>query len=133
VSECERERDTRALARTHTHPLTPTHTLSLSLSTAVSYILLVGGTAFSLWSFTFAGNLIGGHDVERARGPTLVLAVIGSLYWLLGGLPYNIQHIYSASFSLSGFVYYTSQKGARGSVVVKALCYKPEGHGFDSR
>jgi hypothetical protein len=22
---------------------------------------------------------------------------------------------------------------ARGSVVVKALCYKPEGHGFDSR
>jgi hypothetical protein len=23
--------------------------------------------------------------------------------------------------------------GARGSVVVKALCYKPEGHGFDSR
>jgi hypothetical protein len=24
-------------------------------------------------------------------------------------------------------------KGARGSVVVKALCYKPEGRGFDSR
>jgi hypothetical protein len=23
--------------------------------------------------------------------------------------------------------------GAPGSVVVKALCYKPEGHGFDSR
>jgi hypothetical protein len=23
--------------------------------------------------------------------------------------------------------------GARGSVVVKALCYKPEGSGFDSR
>jgi hypothetical protein len=23
--------------------------------------------------------------------------------------------------------------GARGSVVVKALCYKPEGHGFDNR
>jgi hypothetical protein len=23
--------------------------------------------------------------------------------------------------------------GARGSVVVKALCYKPEGHGFNSR
>jgi hypothetical protein len=23
--------------------------------------------------------------------------------------------------------------GARGSVVVKALCYKPEGRGFDSR
>jgi hypothetical protein len=24
-------------------------------------------------------------------------------------------------------------KGVRGSVVVKALCYKPEGRGFDSR
>jgi hypothetical protein len=23
--------------------------------------------------------------------------------------------------------------GARGSVVVKALCYKPEGRGFDTR
>jgi hypothetical protein len=26
-----------------------------------------------------------------------------------------------------------SALGARGSVVVKALCYKPEGHGFDTR
>jgi hypothetical protein len=25
-----------------------------------------------------------------------------------------------------------SRLGARGSVVVKALCYKPEGHGFDT-
>jgi hypothetical protein len=25
------------------------------------------------------------------------------------------------------------EAGARGSVVVKALCYKPEGRGFDSR
>jgi hypothetical protein len=24
-------------------------------------------------------------------------------------------------------------KGARGSVVVKALCYKPEGRGFETR
>jgi hypothetical protein len=24
-------------------------------------------------------------------------------------------------------------EGARGSIVVKALCYKPEGHGFDTR
>jgi hypothetical protein len=34
-------------------------------------------------------------------------------------------------------VVYNTQKyrvsGARGSVVVKALCYKPEGHGFDTR
>jgi hypothetical protein len=25
------------------------------------------------------------------------------------------------------------QEGARGSVVVKALCYKPEGRGFETR
>jgi hypothetical protein len=28
---------------------------------------------------------------------------------------------------------YLMELGARGSVVVKALCYKPEGRGFDSR
>jgi hypothetical protein len=28
---------------------------------------------------------------------------------------------------------YWLEVGARGSVVVKALCYKPEGRGFDSR
>jgi hypothetical protein len=28
---------------------------------------------------------------------------------------------------------YRLHVGARGSVVVKALCYKPEGRGFDSR
>jgi hypothetical protein len=27
----------------------------------------------------------------------------------------------------------TEYIGARGSVVVKALCYKPEGHGFETR
>jgi hypothetical protein len=26
-----------------------------------------------------------------------------------------------------------SRRSARGSVVVKALCYKPEGRGFDTR
>jgi hypothetical protein len=26
-----------------------------------------------------------------------------------------------------------TRQGARGSVVVKALCYKPEGRGFDTR
>jgi hypothetical protein len=31
------------------------------------------------------------------------------------------------------FVAYSCQGGARGSIVVKALCYKPEGRGFDSR
>jgi hypothetical protein len=28
---------------------------------------------------------------------------------------------------------YQVGKGARGSVVVKALCYKPEGRGFETR
>jgi hypothetical protein len=27
----------------------------------------------------------------------------------------------------------TNEPGARGSVVVEALCYKPEGHGFEAR
>jgi hypothetical protein len=27
----------------------------------------------------------------------------------------------------------THVRGARGSLVVKALCYKPEGRGFDTR
>jgi hypothetical protein len=33
------------------------------------------------------------------------------------------------TLKLSATVY----EGAHGSVVVKALCYKPEGRGFDSR
>jgi hypothetical protein len=28
---------------------------------------------------------------------------------------------------------YLTMKGKRGSVVVKALCYKPEGRGFETR
>jgi hypothetical protein len=35
--------------------------------------------------------------------------------------------IFGLSFPLSTWT------GARGSVVVKALCYKPEGRGFDAR
>jgi hypothetical protein len=31
------------------------------------------------------------------------------------------------------FLLETGQKGARGSIVVKALCYKVEGRGFDTR
>jgi hypothetical protein len=30
-------------------------------------------------------------------------------------------------------ILYIVRNGVRGSVVVKALCYKPEGRGFDSR
>jgi hypothetical protein len=38
---------------------------------------------------------------------------------------YNIAEHLLITFGMEG--------GARGSVVVKALCYKPEGHGFDTR
>jgi hypothetical protein len=31
------------------------------------------------------------------------------------------------------FYFFTFYIGARGSVVVKALCYKPEGRGFETR
>jgi hypothetical protein len=34
---------------------------------------------------------------------------------------------------MSKIVIVTSLKGTRGSVVVKALCYKPEGRGFETR
>jgi hypothetical protein len=36
-------------------------------------------------------------------------------------------------FFLEFVVVLVSRVGARGSVVVKALCYKPEGHGFETR
>jgi hypothetical protein len=36
-------------------------------------------------------------------------------------------------FALLGWVGFGRYSGARGSVVVKALCYKAEGRGFDSR
>jgi hypothetical protein len=35
--------------------------------------------------------------------------------------------------SLKFFCASCNVHGVRGSVVVKALCYKPEGRGFDSR
>jgi hypothetical protein len=38
---------------------------------------------------------------------------------------YGQTHLFSASISVI--------KGARGSVVVKALCYKPEDRGFETR
>ena len=46
--------------------------------------------------------------------------------------------VYSVSLCRSVYclcvnVYCTTATGARGDVVVKALCYKPAGRGFDSR
>jgi hypothetical protein len=46
---------------------------------------------------------------------------------LLGEVTGNVIHI---EFCFAGCV---RERGARGSVVVKALCYNPEGLGFDSR
>jgi hypothetical protein len=39
----------------------------------------------------------------------------------------------SARLNIFQFMSYYEQAGAHISVVVKALCYKPEGRGFDSR
>ena len=36
-------------------------------------------------------------------------------------------------WSLRSYEYYIDAVGTRGGVVVKALRYKPAGHGFDSR
>jgi hypothetical protein len=41
-----------------------------------------------------------------------------------------------SSFFQNGSKYlsdYIPSQGARGSIVVKALCYKPEGRGFETR
>jgi hypothetical protein len=43
-----------------------------------------------------------------------------------------IYYIYY-EVSLIFVLHLGSPEGARGSVVVKALCYKPAGRGFDSR
>jgi hypothetical protein len=50
------------------------------------------------------------------------------------GFPANL-HLVSELVSTNepDFLLDISMIGARGSVVVKALCYKPEGRGFDSR
>jgi hypothetical protein len=39
---------------------------------------------------------------------------------------------YTAVFTMPEIMPYI-RVGARGSIVVKALCYKPEGRGFDTR
>jgi hypothetical protein len=38
-----------------------------------------------------------------------------------------------ALYHFTIFHYILEATGARGTVVVKALCYKPEGRGFDTR
>jgi hypothetical protein len=41
--------------------------------------------------------------------------------------------IYNEIHKFSIYISYVVGYEARGSVMVKALCYKPEGRGFDSR
>jgi hypothetical protein len=43
----------------------------------------------------------------------------------------GLKEFFIAPFYLQSVLVHSG--GARGSVVVKALCYKPEGRGFDSR
>jgi hypothetical protein len=45
---------------------------------------------------------------------------------------YN-KSFHSTTFQFNNLYCSVVYYGARGSVVVKALCYKPEGRGFDSR
>jgi hypothetical protein len=44
----------------------------------------------------------------------------------------NLYH-YSKVGRIRIDCYTKPEKGTRGNVVVKALCYKPEGRGFDTR
>jgi hypothetical protein len=55
---------------------------------------------------------------HRGRGQTQIFEKNLPLEKWLFRLEYNSRLVYV---------------GARGSVVVKALCYKPEGRGFDNR
>jgi hypothetical protein len=43
------------------------------------------------------------------------------------------QNFRESTVSKHSHLFYFILKGARGIVVVKALCYTPEGRGFDSR
>jgi hypothetical protein len=48
---------------------------------------------------------------------------------------FEILHIHNNIFFLAIVIYYIciTNVGARGSIVVKALCYKPEDRRFDTR
>jgi hypothetical protein len=57
-----------------------------------------------------------------------------ALRYLITLLVFRILLQLSKNFAfVMKFITSASNRGARGSVVVKALCYKPEGRGFDSR
>jgi hypothetical protein len=53
-----------------------------------------------------------------------------SMFSLLGNLRHLRIFFFGITFYLLSVLIHS---GVRGSVVVKALCYKPEGRGFDSR
>jgi hypothetical protein len=44
-----------------------------------------------------------------------------------------MDNVHEQSDSQQNFTFALKYKGARGRVVVKALCCKPEGRGFDTR
>jgi hypothetical protein len=49
----------------------------------------------------------------------------------LYGITHNLEE--SSFFNNMFYICLISSLAARGSVVVKVLCYKPEGHGFETR
>jgi hypothetical protein len=46
---------------------------------------------------------------------------------------YYLLQSFKTPFLNINLKFVSSKEGARGSVVVKALCYKPEGRGFETR
>jgi hypothetical protein len=82
------------------------------------------------WSQVLDGRLTPGRTVRLSVGRKLTAAAVGTVtVCSLQLLVVHFTNIYSFMFLLIMFV----SCGACGSVVVKALCYKPEDRGFDSR
>jgi hypothetical protein len=70
-----------------------------------------------LTAYTFSINAIPSELKRPERGANKDLQLIARS--IINGCMYSLLH--------------TSFCGTRGSVVVKALCYKPEGRGFETR
>jgi hypothetical protein len=72
------------------------------------------------------------HIMHKAMFCIVTMCQVGGnnyIFCFLGGI-FHLQRINFIQPDL-GLVHPVA--GARGSVVVKALCYKPEGRGFDFR
>jgi hypothetical protein len=76
------------------------------------------------WDSLWQTPLLPGLDLRLSgRGLHKTDGMYG-FYWDIYLSKVKLIYIFSSYYKLMG---------ARGSVVVKALCYKPEGRGFDTR